>query len=165
MNLDQLEQRVSRLEAIEAIRQLKHRYLASCDAKDPVAMRACFVDGAMHIDYGPVGVFDNADAVAKIFSELGCHPHILEMHHGSNPQIELVSHSQARGTWSLHYQQINMQTNVLTQMGGVYADEYRLTPTGWKMSATVFEQKSLLVLNLGEETVQAVVKGRILDMH
>ena len=67
MNLDQLEQRVSQLEAIEAIRQLKHRYLASCDAKDPVAMRACFVDGAMHIDYGPVGVFDNADAVATDF--------------------------------------------------------------------------------------------------
>ena len=160
-----LEERLERLEAIEDIRKLKSHYFAACDAKDPVAMRSCFADGSVFIDYGALGQFADADTVVALYTEMACHPHILEMHHGSNPQIELVSHSQARGTWSLHYQQINMQTNVLTQMGGVYADEYRLTPTGWKMSATVFEQKSLLVLNLGEETVQAVVKGRILDMH
>ena len=160
-----LEERLARLEAIEAIRQLKSHYLAACDAKDPAAMRACFCDGPVHIDYGVLGQFSDADTVVRLYTEQACHPHILEMHHGSNPQIELVAPTQARGSWSLHYQQINMQTNVLTQMGGVYADEYRLTPTGWKMSATVFEQKSLLVLNLGEETVQAVVKGRILDMH
>ena len=155
-----LEQRLARLEAIEAIRQLKHRYLAVCDAKDPIAMRACFVDGPMHIDYGVVGIFENADAVAKIFAELGCQPHILEMHHGSNPQIEVLDDSHAKGSWSLHYQQINTQTHVLTQLGATYEDEYLLTPAGWRISRTVCRQNSTLVLQLGEDAIQALIKGR-----
>lgn len=155
------EQRLARLEAIEAIRQLKHRYLAACDAKQAAAMRACFVDGPMHIDYGPVGVFDNADAVAKIFTELGCQPHILEMHHGSNPQIEVLDEQHARATWSLHYQQINTQTSVLTQLGAVYEDEYLLGAQGWRISRTVCRPKSTLVLELGEQAVKALVRGQI----
>ena len=161
MNSEQLEQRIIRLEAIDAIRQLKHRYLASCDAKNPAAMRACFVDGPVHIDYGPVGVFDNADAVAKIFTELGCHPHILEMHHGSNPQIEVHDADHAKASWSLHYQQINTQKNVLTQLGAVYEDEYLRTPEGWRISRTVCRPLSTLVLQLADDAVQALVKGKM----
>jgi len=156
-----LEARLARLEAIEAIRQLKHRYLAACDAKDPAAMRACFVDGPMHIDYGPVGVFDNADAVAQLFTELGCHPHILEMHHGSNPQIEVLGEAQAKASWSLHYQQINTQTNVLTQLGAVYEDEYLRTAAGWRISRTVCRPNSTLVLQLGDDAIKALVKGKV----
>jgi hypothetical protein len=155
-----IEQRLARLEAIEAIRQLKHRYLLACDAKDATTMRACFVDGPMHIDYGPVGVFDNADAVAKIFKELGCHPHIVEMHHGSNPQIDITDAHHARATWSLHYQQINTQTQVLTQLGAVYEDEYLLGAQGWRISRTVCRPLSTLVLELGEQAMKALVRGR-----
>jgi hypothetical protein len=107
-----------------------------------------------------VGVFDNADAVAKIFAELGCQPHILEMHHGSNPQIEITSASTAKASWSLHYQQINTQTSVLTQLGAVYEDEYLLTAQGWKISRTVCRQNSVLVLQLTGDAVQALVKGK-----
>ncbi len=159
-----LEERLARLEAIEAIRQLKSHYLAACDAKDPAAMRACFCDGPVHIDYGVLGQFSDADTVVRLYTEQACHPHILEMHHGSNPQIELVAPTQARGSWSLHYQQINTETNMLTQLGAIYNDEYRLTPQGWKISATVCEQKSTLVLNLGDERVLAVVRGHLPDM-
>lgn len=155
-----LEQRIERLEALEAIRALKHRYLAACDAKDPAAMRACFIDGPMHIDYRPVGVFDHADAVVAIFQELGCHPHILEMHHGCNPQLELISADHARGSWGLHYQQINTQTGVLTQLAAVYTDEYQRTADGWKISATTSTPQSTLVLQLGPDAVQALVRGR-----
>ena len=112
-----LEERLARLEAIEAIRQLKSHYLAACDAKDPAAMRACFCDGPVHIDYGVLGQFSDADTVVRLYTEQACHPHILEMHHGSNPQIELVAPTQARGSWSLHYQQINTETNMRTQWG------------------------------------------------
>ena len=155
-----IEQRLARLEPNEAIRQLKHRYLAACDAKDATAMRACFVDGPMHIDYGPVGVFDNADAVAQIFKDLGCQPHIVEMHHGSNPQIEVMDEQHARAIWSLHYQQINTQTQVLTQLGAVYEDEYLLGAQGWRINRTVCRPLSTLVLELGEQAIKALVRGR-----
>ena len=37
-----LEQRLSRLEAIEAIKQLKARYFHACDRKESAAVRDCF---------------------------------------------------------------------------------------------------------------------------
>ena len=49
-----LEQRIARLEALEAIRELKHRYLNACDLKDVAAIRDCFAQGPVLIDYGPL---------------------------------------------------------------------------------------------------------------
>lgn len=154
-----LLQRVLILEARDAIRQLKARYLASCDRKDPAAFRTCFVDGPVSIDYGPVGQFSDADALTAVFQQAACHGHMLEWHHASNPEIEVLSTTQARGSWSLHYQLINTQEQTLTQLGGEYADEYRLTDSGWKISATRFEPRTSLVLQLDETAVKTLLAG------
>ena len=96
-----IEQRLRTLEDAVAIRTLKHRYFFCCDRKDPKGMRACFADGPVHIDYGAVGTFDRADALSKVFTEIGCHDYMVEMHHGMNPQIEVTGDSTARGKcWS-----------------------------------------------------------------
>ncbi len=160
MSAASLEQRLARLEAIEEIRALKARYLACCDAKDPAGMRACFVDGPVKIDYGAVGVFDNADAVVAIFQQIGCHPHMVEMHHGVNPQIEITGEATAKARWGLHYQLINTNDKTLTQLGAYYDDEYRKTVQGWKISATKCVVTSTLVLQLGADALKAVVVGR-----
>jgi hypothetical protein len=47
----ELEQRIARLEAVEAIKKLKAKYFFACDNKQPELVRSCFVDGDMHIDY------------------------------------------------------------------------------------------------------------------
>ncbi len=143
-----LEQRLNELEAHNAIRELKARYLACCDAKDTAGFRAAFMDGKIDIDYGPIGCFDNADALVAVFRQIACHPHMLEWHHGSNPQIELLTPDHATGRWSLQYQLINTQDNTLTQLGGEYEDEYRLSDAGWKISATRFRPRTTLVLAL-----------------
>ena len=155
-----LEARLQALEDIEAIRSLKARYLACCDAKDPAGMRACFADGPVAIDYGAVGQFDTADAVVEVFKQVGCHPHMVEMHHGSNPQITVKGDS-AEGRWSLQYQLINTNESTLTQLGATYEDGYARTPAGWRISATKCVVTSLLVLKLSAEQVQALVIGRI----
>lgn len=152
--------RVQALEDIEAIRRLKARYLFSCDRKDPTAMRACFADGAVDIDYGPVGRFDSADALVKVFVEVGCHDHMIEMHHGANPQIEIVDATNARGTWSLQYGLINARENTLTQLGGWYDDGYRKIGGEWKMVKTHFFGTSLLVLKLDADAIKTVMAGK-----
>lgn len=161
MSIAALEQRLQALEDLDAIRSLKARYLACCDAKDPVGMRACFADGPVIIDYGAVGQFDNADAVVEVFKQVGCHPHMVEMHHGANPQITLHGDGQAEGRWSLHYQLINTNENTLTQLGAYYEDRYVRTATGWKISATKCVVTSLLVLKLSAEATAALVIGRV----
>lgn len=157
------QRRLQALEDREAIRDLKAAYFAACDAKNPAGMRACFADGKVAIDYGAIGVFDTADALVAVFTRLGCHPHMLEMHHGVNPRIELVGTDHARGHWSLHYQLIDTREHRLTQLGGYYDDEYRRDAGGrWKITATRSVITSTLVLELAGALTASVV-GRPSD--
>lgn len=159
MNIDELSARLQWLEDREAIRALKSRYLAMCDAKDPAGMRACFADGPVHIDYGVVGRFDNADALVEVFKAIGCHPHMVEMHHGVNPQIERLGPERARGSWGLHYQLINTRDNTLTQLGAYYDDVYERRAGEWRIVSTRCVVTSTLVLQLGEDGVRRVFAG------
>lgn len=160
MDTHQIERRLQVLEDIETIRTLKTRYLASCDAKDPRAMRACFADGPVHIDYGRVGTFDRADALVKIFTDLACHDHMVELHHGVNPQIEVLDERRARGKWGLHYFLIDTKSKSLTQLGGYYEDEYRKTNGAWKISSTRFVATSTLAMDLSEGSAKTLFAGR-----
>lgn len=160
MDTRQIEQRLQALEDIEAIRTLKARYLSCCDAKDAVGMRAAFVDGPVRIDYGVIGKFDRADALVEIFKQIGCHPHMVEMHHGVNPQIEIVDATTARATWSLQYGLINTQENTLTQLAGWYEDGYRRVGGEWKMVKTHFFSTSLMVLKLDADAIKVVMAGK-----
>jgi hypothetical protein len=159
-----LEQRIAHLEAIEAVRELKNRYLACCDAKDPTGMRACFADGPIHIDYGAVGTFDNADDLQALYTQMACHEHMVEMHHGSNPRIEIIDENNARGQWSISYQLINTEMNTLTQLGGEYEDEYRRIDGIWKIFATKFTATSTLAVQLSETNMQPLFAGRQMPM-
>lgn len=155
-----LARRVQALEDIEAIRSLKARYLFCCDRKDTVGMRACFADGAVHIDYGVVGTFTTADALVELFRQVGCHDYMVEMHHGANPQIEIVDATRARGTWSLHYFLINTRDRTLTQLGGYYEDEYARAGAHWKITRTRFVATSTLVLDISSDAAKALFAGR-----
>ena len=160
MDISRIEARLQALEDAEAIRALKARYLFCCDRKDPAGMRACCADGTVDIDYGAVGRFDNADALVKVYTEIGCHDYMVEMHHGVNPQVEVTNAEQARGTWSLHYCLINTRDGTVTQLGGYYEDQYRKIGGAWKISATRFVATSTLVLQIGEAPVQTLFAGR-----
>lgn len=154
-----LEQRIQALEDREAIRALKSHYFAVCDAKNPEGMRACFVDGPVDIDYGAIGCFDNADALVAVFQDIGCHPHMVEMHHGLNPRIRLTGPDEAEGDWALQYQLINTRDMTLTQLGARYEDRYRRTSEGWKIAATRCIVHSTLVVQLGEDALRRVMAG------
>ncbi|MBH3426320.1 nuclear transport factor 2 family protein [Pseudomonas alkylphenolica] len=153
--IDQLEARLRTLEDAEAIRRLKARYLACCDQKNPQGMRDCFAPGPVHIDYGRIGVFEDRDQLVAIFEALGCHPHVVEMHHGVNPQIDVLDDTHARGTWGLHYQMIDTRERVITQLGATYEDAYRKVDGQWKISATRCVVTSTLVASY-QDTVPGV---------
>lgn len=159
MNSESIAERLQRLEDAEAIRNLKSRYFACCDAKDPQGMRACFVDGPVAIDFGVVGKFDRADPLVAVYTQIACHPHMVERHHGSNPQIEVIDATRARGTWSLAYELIDTQNRKLTQLAGFYEDEYRRVAGGWRISATRFVATSTLSFDLAEGLAKVVFAG------
>ena len=159
------EQRLARLEAIEAIKQLKARYFFACDNKQPAAVRDCFVDGPLRIDYGRIGQFDNADAMVAVFTRLACEPHIVEMHHAQNPQITVHFAAEAEATkagaiWGLYYYQIDTRQQAITQLAGFYEDEYRCVQGDWKISATRYQVTSSQLLDWSEGVARVLFAGR-----
>jgi hypothetical protein len=155
-----LEQRISRLEAIEAIKQLKAKYFLACDNKQPELVRSCFVDGDMVIDYGRVGSFTNADELVAIYTKYACEDHIVEMHHAQNPQVEITSDTQASASWGLYYYMIDTRQNTVTQLGGFYEDEYRREGGEWKISASCYRVTSTQLMDLSEGLAKVTFAGK-----
>lgn len=140
----ELERRVARWEAVEAIKALKHRYLRACDAKDPKAFRDCFVAAGAAVDYGVLGSFD-ADGMAAVFEKIALRKVdgknvILDMHHGTHPDITVHDAEHAAGRWTLKFRQVNLIEKTETVMTGEYDDEYVVEDGRWKIAACRFEQ-------------------------
>lgn len=149
-NTDDLTRRLTRLEAIEAIKNLKARYLSACDQKQVEVMRACFPDEEMVIDYGPVGSFTHRDQLCELYRKFACNEFVMDIHLGGNPQIEILDDTHARGSWCLHFFQIHSQANTVLQLGGYYADEYRKDNGAWLITSTRFQPYATQLLGLEE---------------
>ena len=139
-----LEQRIARLEALEDIRQLKHRYFNACDMKEVEVIRQCFAPGKVHIDFGPLGSFSDRDRFVALYQELACHERVIDLHHGSNPEIELLGDNEASARWALYYFNQDGETGATRQLGGQYHDRYRRIDGRWLMVETVFHRLSLV---------------------
>ena len=130
--------RVARLEAAEAIRALKLRYLRACDDKDPDAMRACFVRDNAHIHYDRIGSFAGREALVQCFAELACRPTLREMHFAGQADIRVLDDSLAQGSWDLAYLALDDASGSRTFLTGRYADEYVRVDGAWMIRSTVF---------------------------
>ena len=158
-DLAALARRITVLEDIEAIRQLKHRYFFFCDRKRPADVLGCFAPGEVRIDYGRIGQYANAADMVEVFTALACQEHIVEMHHAQNDQIEILDATRAAATWGLYYFMINTRERTVTQLGGYYLDEYRKIDGQWKICATTFHVTSTELLDLGEGMARVIFAG------
>lgn len=140
--MDAIEQRIQRLEDIEAIRQLKARYFHACDTKDTATIRSCFAEQEVVIDYGQIGVFTDVDAFVEIYTQMACNDHIIDMHHGQNAQISWETPERASAIWDLYFHQINTEASTLTQLGGHYFDVFTRQNGEWKILNTQFNVTS-----------------------
>ncbi|RLQ23067.1 nuclear transport factor 2 family protein [Seongchinamella sediminis] len=161
--LQRLEAELQRLSDIEAIRQLKARYLNACDRQDPEAVRDCFVAGEVIIDMAYFGQCSNRDEfVDGIFVPRGCHDYVLDMHHCANPEIDILSEDSARGVWSLNYRNINTRDQTLTLMSALYHDEYRREAGQWKVSRSRTEYRTVLHCSYQPGTLEVETAARSL---
>jgi len=159
---DDLARRLARLEAIEAIKNLKSRYLSACDQKQVEVMRGCFPDETMVIDYGPVGSFTHRDQLIELYQKFACNEHVMDIHLGGNPQIEIIDDNHARGSWCLHFFQIHSAAKTVMQLGGYYADEYRRDNGEWVISSTRFQPYATELFGLDEGLQRIKFVGKAL---
>lgn len=138
MDINKLAAQLQQLQDIQAICELKYRYLNACDEKLPDLVRDCFAPGPVAIDYGHIGRFDNREDFVAIFVEMGCHPHIVDMHHAQNPIVTLLGENHAKGKVGLRFHSINTRDKFSVQLGGHYRDEYRRIDGQWLIAASQF---------------------------
>ncbi|WER48877.1 nuclear transport factor 2 family protein [Cupriavidus sp. WKF15] len=133
-----IAERLARLEAADAIRALKLRYLRACDDKDTDAMRACFVPDDAHIHYDRIGGFAGREALVQCFAELACRPTLREMHFAGQADIRVLDADTARGSWDLAYLALDDANGSRTFLTGRYEDEYVRIDGAWLIRSTVF---------------------------
>ena len=161
--LKALEEQLARLQAVEDIKALKARYLNACDRQDPEGVRDCFAEGEVIIDMSYFGHCRNRDEfVDGIFVPRGCHDHVLDMHHCTNPEIEILDCDNARGVWSLNYRNINTQERTVTLLSALYHDEYRRIDGQWKVSRSRTEYRTALNCTYEKGSLDVQVADRSL---
>ena len=154
MNGPSLEQRVRRLEDIEAIRALKAFYAHCADAKytedhrrkppdeiDALTRRqvAVFTEDAVW-DGGPqFGVRRGRDAIYEHLRATGWS---FALHYFVSPKIE-VDGDTARGSWMLWQPCTLTEGNRAMLMSATTDDEYVRTPEGWRMRHMQFTLRFL----------------------
>ncbi|MFK8048341.1 MAG: nuclear transport factor 2 family protein [Halioglobus sp.] len=164
IDLADLTQRLTRLEDIDAIKQLKARYLNACDRQDPEAVRDCFAQGEVVIDMSYFGRCENRDEfVDGIFVPRGCHEYVLDMHHCANPEIEILDPGNGRGLWSLNYRNINTHDHTVTLMSALYHDSYRKIDGQWKVSESRTEYRTVLHCGYEPGSLEVQVAARSLQ--
>lgn len=138
-----LQQRIERLEAVERIKALKHRYWRACDAKDVAGFRNCFVRAGAVVGLGEIGTFDDAEEAARVFEKKARHTVDGEfagydMHHGLHPDITVTGTGTAIGRWTLRMRHVNRVRRFEVVLAGEYDDEYRFEEGEWKISRSKF---------------------------
>lgn len=154
-----LLQRLQEIEDINAISALKYRYLNACDAKQVETVRQCFAPGDILIDFGHIGRFENRDAFVAVFQELGCHDHIVDMHHAQNPVIHKTGEDSAKGHIGLRFLSINTRDKTRIQMAGHYDDDFIRADRQWLISASRFTVSAVEIIDFSGEHAKVVYAG------
>lgn len=161
------EQRLGRLEAVQQITALKHRYLRACDNKDARGFRAAFIRQGAVIDFGPMGSYPDADGIAAVYAQVALNKDgdshtILDMHHAVHPDIDVTGDDTAEGRWSLRFRQIDLAAATETISAMEYLDRYVIEDGQWKISYSRSMPLWSLTRPLGE--VVALVDNMPIDI-
>lgn len=133
-----LQQQLDNLLACQAVTRLKYRYLNACDNKQPDLVTACFAPGEVDIDFGHIGRFSRREDFVTVFEEMGCHPHIVDMHHAQNPLVEITGTDRASAEVGLHFHSLNTRDKTAFQLAGQYSDDYRRIDGEWLITRSHF---------------------------
>jgi len=141
-----LEQRIARLEDIEAIKQLKLRYFYACDARDVAGVQACFTATNLLIDAGFIGQYNKVEDFTDMFASMTASSSHLDQHYGIAPEIKIIDDTHASGRWRILFQLLESEKGVVQFMGGYYADQYIKENGEWRIQKTVYTVSTNLMM-------------------
>jgi hypothetical protein len=138
---------MNRLEEIEAIKQLKYRYLRYLDTKQWAELKTLFTDDAVcAYDKGRYTYHGRDDIIGFLEGALG-RKDILSLHQCHHPEIDVTGDTTAKGTWYLQDMVINvgaateaLKPDFILWGAAFYEDEYVKVGGEWKIKSTGYER-------------------------
>lgn len=144
-----LKARVQRLEDIEEIKVLKHRYIVLIDEviADPAAsvdFVSLFADDFV-VEYDNFGTFADKPSLQAFLEDVISPAFAWGFHTAHNPRIE-VDGDEATAEWYFTADAVYEGTAETVPFYGRYIDHYVRTCEGWKIASTVlaFDSPPLL---------------------
>ncbi len=130
------------LKEIEAIKQLKYRYLRSVDLKLWDELRETFTEDAISAYADGTQAFRGREAVMSFLIE-ALKGDLITLHQVHHPEIVLTSSHSATGTWYLQDHVINpgpdrpvIPGRTVLNGAAFYSDEYLKSGDEWKIKKT-----------------------------
>lgn len=131
---------MSAQDEIEAIKQLKYRYFRLLDQKRIDELGELLTpDCTVNYHQGRYGA-PNRAATLEFLRAAMTRTTLLSLHQGHHPEIELLSATEARGTWYLHDIVIDLEANTRLEGAAFYQDRYRKTDGVWQFSHTGYRR-------------------------
>lgn len=141
MSEPSLEERIRRLEDIEALKQLKSRYARYCDDDyDAERLAPLFTEDAIW-DGGALGRFESRGAIRAFFAGASS-VMPFAIHYVTNSVLE-VDGDGATGSWYLWQPCVHANGNQALWLAGRYDDVYRREQGAWRFSHVTLDLKML----------------------
>ncbi|GAB17061.1 putative dehydratase [Gordonia effusa NBRC 100432] len=136
----------SHADDLAAIKATKYRYLRALDTKDWDTFADTLTVDATG-SYGELDLKSRDEIVAFMRKNMG--PSLISEHRVAHPEIE-VDGNIASGRWYLQDKVIVAELNFMLVGAAFYADTYRRTDDGWRISSTGYDRTFELSIPLGE---------------
>ena len=144
------------LEELEAIKQLKYRYLRSLDLKQWGEFEDTFSPDAT-ADYGEGLRFASRDAVVAFMRDsLG--PDMITLHQCHHPEISIEGAS-ATGRWYLEDKVLMPEHRLILEGAAFYEDRYVRTPGGWRIAHTGYRRTFEVTTSMDDLPSYKLTKG------
>lgn len=125
---------------LEAIKQLKYRYLRHLDCKQWDELAACFAEDA-EVSYGDGKFsFRGRDAIMAFLEKALGSSHLVTAHRVHQPEIELLGDDAARGLWALDDVLIDTRSQISLRGAAIYSDEYVKVDGAWRFRSTGYRR-------------------------
>jgi bile-acid 7alpha-dehydratase len=144
---------------IDAIKQLRYKYLRTLDTKEWDAMAECFSEDAVSSYDSGAYSFTGRDAIMDFLRKALGAPHLITLHHCHHPEIELTSDTTAKGTWYLEDKVIDTKSGMHLQGAAFYSEEYVKIDGAWKIKSTGYRRTYEEVWNRGDVPSLKITKS------
>ena len=144
---------------IEAIKQLKYRYLRTLDLKQWDEFTECFLPEATG-DYAGLRFEDRDALVAYMREHLG--EGLISMHHAHHPEIT-VDGDAAEGRWYLEDKVLVPDLDFVLEGAAFYTDSYARTPDGWRIAHTGYRRTYEVSMSTKDLASYKLIRGTAYD--